>query len=1016
MRWKALLLVLISALLATVSSGCAQPGLENLVTRHGDKLMDGDKELRFISFNIPNLHYIEDNVPFEQTNHWRLPNEFEIADALLAIKQMGGQVARTYTLSVRKPGEDSAIPRHVLGPGKFNEEAFQALDKVLEVANKTGVRIIIPFVDNWAWWGGIKEYAAFRNKQKELFWTDPQLIADFKLTIDHVINRTNTYTGVKYRDDKAILAWETGNELICPHNWTHEIAAYIKSLDSNHLVVDGYHTEILRQDSIDDPAVDIVVSHNYSSGKSLISEVETCRKMARDRKPYIVGEFGFVPTDEVERLLDTVIDQGVSGAMIWSLRFRNRDGGFYWHSEPHGADLYKSYHWPGFASGDAYGEENLLKLMRTKAFEIQGLSPRPREAPAPPKLLPILDASAISWQGSAGAESYVLERSPNSNGPWRVVGSNIFDALHPYRPLFNDDDVTIGRSYFYRVNAKNTWGASRPSNVVGPVKARRKTLVDEMKDSSNIARHNNISLQTGDTRKAKEDMDRIKGTPGSFVIYELPDTVVSVKVFSFFPNRVSDFKFAVSADNGEFEPVKLMRRDFFKGEGEYGYWKPVLYQGRLASDGGRFLRIEFAAEAQISRVEIGYGGSESVMDTHNMTGLLESAKKELTQNILPFWTKLCKDETNGGFIGRMTNDNKVMEDAPRGLVLNARILWTYAAAYRLDGKHEHLDMANRAYEYLMEHFWDSRHGGAFWMLDSHGKATDDSKEMYGQSFVIYALAEYHMATGSEEALTMAKELFNTIETKCHDDANRGYFETFSRDWTPTRSARLASGADNEKKTMNTHLHMLEAYTNLYRAWKDEHVKNRLRELIEVFANHIIDHETYHFKLFFDEKWNSTKPIVSYGHDIEGSWLLCEAAEVLGDEVVEKHIRPIALKMAKAVYERGFDSDGGLFYEAEHGNITIAAKHWWPQAETVVGFINAYQLGGESFYLDAALQCWQYIQREVVDHEHGEWFSLASENGKRDSAWKASEWKAPYHNGRACMETVRRLEELLGHNK
>ena len=163
MRWKALSLVLGSALLATVNSGCAQSTFENFVTRHGDKLMDGDKELRFISFNIPNLHYIEDNVPFEQTNHWRLPNEFEITDALLAIKQMGGQVARTYTLSVRKPGEDSAIPRHVLGPGKFNEEAFRALDKVLEVANKTGVRIIIPFVDNWVWWGGIKEYAAFRR-------------------------------------------------------------------------------------------------------------------------------------------------------------------------------------------------------------------------------------------------------------------------------------------------------------------------------------------------------------------------------------------------------------------------------------------------------------------------------------------------------------------------------------------------------------------------------------------------------------------------------------------------------------------------------------------------------------------------------------------------------------------------------------------------------------------------------------------------------------------------------------
>ncbi len=1012
MRWSNIALSAVTAFVFFSGTACSQAGFDNFVTRQDDKLMDGDKELRFISFNIPNLHYIEDNVPFEQTNSWRLPNEFEITDALTSIKQMAGQVTRTYTLSVKKQGEDSAIPRHILGPGKFNEDAFRALDKVLEVANKSGVRVIIPFVDNWVWWGGIKEYADFRGKSKEQFWTDPQLIEDFKKTVDYLINRTNTYTGVKYKDDKAILAWETGNELVCPHSWTHEIAAYIKSFDSNHLVVDGYHTKILRQDSIDDPSIDIVVSHNYSSGRSLINEVKQCRKIARGKKPYIVGEFGFVKTSEVEELLDTLINEGASGAMIWSLRFRSRNGGFYWHSEPHGADLYKAYHWPGFASGDAYDERNLLALMRNKAFKIQGKDTPKLDTPAPPKLLPIVDVSAISWQGSAGADSYIVERSQKAKGPWRLAGSDISDAATPYMPLFNDTNVTIGKQYYYRVKAKNIAGISKPSNTVGPVRVSHLTLVDEMKDLSKMSTKSGVSPTMGDTRKSKEDMDRIKGKAGDFVVYELPKPVTSIKVYAFIPGRIVDFKFSISSDGKQFDPIKVMQRGFFKGEGAYGYWKPVLYQSRPMSSNSQFLKIEFAAEAQISRVEIAYGGSEATMNKQEITSFLDSTRDELTHNILSFWTKHCQDNLHGGFIGRMTNDNKVIEDAPKGLVLNARILWTYSASYRFDKNPKYLELADRAYGYLMKYFWDSEHGGAFWMLDAQGKPTDDSKEMYGQSFVIYALAEYYLATGNQDALNKAKELFGLIEKHCHDDANTGYFETISRDWSQAEKARLATGDTSEKKTMNTHLHMLEAYTNLYRAWKDQKVKARLEELINIFTDHIIDQETFHFKLFFDEKWNSTKPVVSYGHDIEGSWLLCEAAEVLGDENVIEKIKPVALKIAQAVYERGFDTDGGLFYEAEHGKITIAEKHWWPQAETVVGFINAYQLSGKEYFLGAALECWQFIKRETVDHEHGEWFSLALEKGREASAWKASEWKAPYHNGRACIESVRRLEEII----
>ncbi|MDZ7721860.1 MAG: cellulase family glycosylhydrolase [candidate division KSB1 bacterium] len=212
---------------------------DHFVTAEGDQLYEGENVLRFVSFNVPNLLCIEDNMQFKSTNFWRLPNAFEIQDALNSVKQMGGQVVRTYTITVRRPDKDPEIPRHVEGPGEFNEEAFQALDQVLALANEIGIRVIIPFVDNWSWMGGKAEYAAFRGKQPQDFWTDPQIKQDFKETIRFMVNRKNTLTGIRYKNDKAILAWETGNELGgCPDAWTSEMAAYIKSQDSNHLVVE----------------------------------------------------------------------------------------------------------------------------------------------------------------------------------------------------------------------------------------------------------------------------------------------------------------------------------------------------------------------------------------------------------------------------------------------------------------------------------------------------------------------------------------------------------------------------------------------------------------------------------------------------------------------------------------------------------------------------------------------------------------------------------------------------------
>ena len=443
---------------------------------------------------------IEDNMPFTETDPWRLPDEFEIRDGLMTLRQMGGTVARTYSLSVVRTKDDPGMPGYVLGPGKFNEEAFRELDLVLQIANEQGVRLIIPLVNNWKWQGGRAEYAGFRGKSKDDFWTDPQLIADFKETIRFVLMRTNTLTGVRYCDDKAILCWETGNELFSPPSWTREIAAYIKSIDTNHLVMDGSTVGRLRPELVAMPEVDIVTTHHYPSpwGGSFFAEF-ICENwaVAKGKKPYVVGEFGFVSTAEMENTMKTIVDTGMSGGLLWSLRFRNRDGGFYWHSEPSGGNLYKGFHWPGSTTiGAAYDETNLMAITRRYAFAIRGLTPPPIPVPAPPRLLPIADADAISWQGSVGAASYTVERAPKANGPWKVVGDEIDESFVQYRPLFDDESAPKG-NWYYRVRAKNEAGLSGPSNVVGPVAVTHTTLVDELADFSKVyARQGQIEITT----------------------------------------------------------------------------------------------------------------------------------------------------------------------------------------------------------------------------------------------------------------------------------------------------------------------------------------------------------------------------------------------------------------------------------------------------------------------------------------------------------------------------------------
>jgi mannan endo-1,4-beta-mannosidase len=604
-------LALISTLLCTLFAVAARPAeaeFRDFITARGDRLLEGARPFRFISWNVPNLHLIEDRLDFDATNAWRLPNRFEVTDALSTVRQMGGTVARTYSISVVRGNDPPPAAAHVLGPGRFNEAAFRSLDLILQVANEQGVRLIIPLVNNWIWMGGRGEYAAFRGKTKDDFWTDPQLIADFKETIRFVLTRTNTLTGMRYADDKAILCWETGNELYSPVPWTREIAAYIKSLDTNHLVMDGFD-HALRPEVLAMPEVDIVTTHHYpgpgAAQKSFTEPIRANAALAKGKKPYVVGEFGFVDTAAMEKSLQAIADSGTAGGLLWSLRFRDRDGGFYWHSEPLGGNQYKAFHWPGSAIGAAYDETNLLALVRRQAFAIRGLAPPPIPVPAPPVLLPITGPAAISWQGSVGAASYTVERAAKAGGPWQPAGSNIDESAVQYRPLFADESAPAGE-WYYRIRANNASGVSEPSNTAGPVQVTQATRVDELADFSRVyAREGGLEIKTRDCRNAREDAHRAAGIAGDAMIYRLPAAVAGFRVFVFFPKAVADLKFAVSDDSKTWRDVAARRENYFEGAGDYNYWKPVLYQAEGIS-GGRFLKMALAGETQIGRVEISH--------------------------------------------------------------------------------------------------------------------------------------------------------------------------------------------------------------------------------------------------------------------------------------------------------------------------------------------------------------------------------------------------------------------------
>ena len=600
------LLLIIAASIWAACTFAAEAPFQNFITVHDGKLFDGDKEFRFISWNVPNLLIIEDNFAWRAPNEWRLPDQFELTDALATVRQLGGTVVRSYSIPIQRADEDASIPKYVRALGKYNEDGFRTMDLALKIANEQKIRLIIPLINNWPWHGGREELAAWRGKPKNDFWTDPQLITDFEDLVRYVLTRTNTLTGVRYMDDKAILCWETGNELRGPSSWTKTIAAFIKSVDTNHLVMDGYDGGI-RPEVLEMPDVDIVTTHHYPSAdpKSIADQIRDNAKLVSEKKAYIIGEFGFVKTAEMRDAMQAIVDSPVSGGLLWSLRFRDRDGGFYWHSEPAGADLYKAFHWPPSPIGDPYDETKLLNAVRADAFAIRGLPVPEIPIPAAPKLLLVTDPSAISWQGSVGAKNYQVERAAEPDGDWTIVSSIVDEAFTQYRPQFADENVPAGK-WFYRIRAKNDSGISAPSNIVGPVEVKTATVVDELADFSKTRSHSDgWTIANRNCRVTKEDVHRAAGSANDTLVYELPSKIEGCRVFAFFEKTVAPIKFSLSDNGNDFHEIPAQSENDFHGGGDYGYWKSVLFEATPVQS-GKFLKIELTGETQIGRIEISH--------------------------------------------------------------------------------------------------------------------------------------------------------------------------------------------------------------------------------------------------------------------------------------------------------------------------------------------------------------------------------------------------------------------------
>lgn len=394
------------------------------------------------------------------------------------------------------------------------------------------------------------------------------------------------------------------------------------------------------------------------------------------------------------------------------------------------------------------------------------------------------------------------------------------------------------------------------------------------------------------------------------------------------------------------------------------------------------------------------------------TMTIQQLKAEMAQtlhdNILSYWCDNMPDEQHDGFLGRISGTDQPDTNAPKGAILNARILWAFSAAFRITRTPRYLLMAQRALQYIYAHFIDTTHGGVYWSVDAQGQPLDTKKQVYAIGFMIYGLAEYVRATGDEQARQTAISLYHDIETHAFDAVHDGYIEALTRDWQPIGDMRLSDKDENGSRTMNTHLHIIEPYTNLYRVWPDDTLRERLVNLLHIFTDKLMNKNTHHLDLFFNDSWEGKRNVESYGHDIEASWLLHETALVLNDPQLLDEIRHLIPQIAAAADE-GLQPDGSLIYEHwTDSDKTDRQRQWWVQCEQIIGHIDLYQYLGDQKALQIAVNCWTYVKQHLLDYKNGEWHWSADEAGHPNlSDDKAGFWKCPYHNSRMCLELMER---------
>jgi mannobiose 2-epimerase len=380
---------------------------------------------------------------------------------------------------------------------------------------------------------------------------------------------------------------------------------------------------------------------------------------------------------------------------------------------------------------------------------------------------------------------------------------------------------------------------------------------------------------------------------------------------------------------------------------------------------------------------------------------------ELTDNILNYWIKKCYDPERRMFVGYIDHYERADPEASLGVVLISRIVWTFSRAYTFFPTAIYRKIAEEAFRILTGLFMDRQNGGVYWEVLPSGVPVNRSKQSYGQAFAIFALAEYAFVFGNEQAGNMAFELANLLEDHARDKVHQGYYEAFSDNWENRAPDFITPAGKGVVKSMNTHLHILEAYTNLYRLMPENSIRENTSRIIDLFIRHIINPETHHFNMFFGDDWSVQTKTISFGHDIEGSWLLEEASRIISDRQGE--LKPLLAGMAYATANEATDHKGGLYNEREEGTWD-RNFHWWPQAEAVVGFYNAFQMTGDSRFFILSRNAWNFIRKFQIDHVNGEWFWLVSPEYKTKPMPKVSPWKCPYHNGRMCMDMMTRLKK------